>query len=625
MPAANINVTCSGSELVELDQLVPFQDALKALAPARAAKLEQSILKYGVTFPFFIWRRGRELLVLDGHQRETVLKKMRDDGFAVPKLPAVSIQAGSEKEAKEKILLLSSQYGEITEGSLKDYLAAAGIELSDLVGTVQLPNVDIDRLVKQLIAAGQVDDDAPPLVGDVQLIHAEALAGLRQLPDESVHCVVTSPPYWGLRDYGTAEWEGGDDDCDHQGAPLSSKSTLAGYTSENVKLRTNFTAQKGGTCKKCGARRIDDQLGLEKTPEEYVARLVGIAREVRRVLRKDGTLWLNLGDCWATGAGKVGDHPGGGAQGARYRGDHGKDPKSAGIGPQTQPNRLPIAGLKPKDLVGIPWRVAFALQADGWYLRSEIIWSKPNPMPESVEDRPTKEHEQIFLLSKSDRYFFDADAVREPNSEKWAPSKNTWASRKGKPYEDKEERDAANLRGDNFRAPGGGFNPAGRNIRSVWEITLQPYAGAHFATFPEELPRRCILAGTSARGCCAKCGAPQVRVTDKERAGELVDYDGKWKGADSEAGARRMLANVRARRRAGADHDAPFPAPTTLGWQPSCKCAGKAAPVPCVVLDFFAGSGTTGAVALDLGRKAILIELNAKYLPLIRRRCAAKG
>lgn len=281
-----------------------------------------------------------------------------------------------------------------------------------------------------------------------RVINGDALTVLRTLPGESVQCCVTSPPYWGLRDYGH-----------------------------------------------------NDQIGQESTPAEYVARLVEVFREVRRVLRSDATLWLNLGDCYATGAGRVGDCPGGGEQGARWRGDvdrvrddkrglrfdrlangrgdqpavqrrktrasrdgthAGKHTGISAMGPMTQPNRMPIEGLKPKDMVGIPWRVAFALQANGWWLRSDIVWGKPNCMPESVLDRPTKAHEYVFLLSKSERYYYDAAAIAEE-----------------------------------------GVYPAGhvvtgslkRNKRSVWHIPTQPFPGAHFAVMPMALAEPCVLAG----------------------------------------------------------------------------------------------------------------------------------
>ncbi len=257
----------------------------------------------------------------------------------------------------------------------------------------------------------------------------EADARAVPLKDNSVQCVVTSPPYWGLRDYGIAPslW-GGDPNCEHLFNGLTRKS--GGAYAPGSKKRWQHSADDfgrddrfidghpeipvGSICQ-CGA--WFGCLGLEPTPELYVGHIVQVFREVRRVLKNDGTVWLNIGDSYATGAGSVGDCPGGGEQGARWRGDHPRDPKrnaaAIPLGPTTQPNRMPIAGLKPKDLVGIPWRVAFALQADGWYLRSDIIWSKPNPMPESVTDRPTKAHEYVFLLSKNERYFFDQDAVRE--------------------------------------------------------------------------------------------------------------------------------------------------------------------------------------------------------------------
>jgi DNA modification methylase len=332
----------------------------------------------------------------------------------------------------------------------------------------------------------------------------DALAVLSELPAESVHCVVTSPPYWGLRDYGTAVWAGGDADCDHKGVPLaSSSSPLAGYTSENVKVRTN-TVPMGQTCRKCGATRIDAQLGLEPTPEAYVEAMVGVFREVRRVLRDDGTLWLNMGDSYvANGSGQV---------------PQTKDHKGSGF---AGPNRDGQTGLKPKDLVGIPWRLAFALQADGWYLRSDIIWAKPNPMPESVTDRPTKSHEYLFLMSKSARYYFDQEAVREAPAPYERPGGTApWTADSGH---------TNGVGSDTFHQ----MSTAGRNIRSVWTVATAPYPGAHFATFPPKLVEPCIKAG--------------------------------------------------------------------------CPSGG-------IVLDPFAGSGTTGMVAQSLSRRAVLIDLSMDYL-----------
>jgi len=316
---------------------------------------------------------------------------------------------------------------------------------------------------------------------------------LRTLPDESVHCVVTSPPYWGLRDYGV---EGG--------------------------------------------------IGLEATPSEHIDNLVGVFREVRRALRSDGTLWLNYGDSYATGT----------------RGE--RSPTNRGLhGYWESPDvKCRIAGrsegLKPKDLMGLPWRVAFALQADGWWLRQDIIWSKPNPMPESVTDRCRKAHEYLFLMSKSARYFYDQDAILEPCS------RNTHArlSQDVQAQVGSERAHAGRKTNGNMKAVGRGpktalagsgikynesFAPAvsmpvtERNKRSVWEVATQPFSQAHFATFPPALIEPCIMAG------CPRGG---------------------------------------------------------------------------VVLDPFGGAGTTGLVADRLGRNAILIELNPEYAAMARRRIA---
>jgi site-specific DNA-methyltransferase (adenine-specific) len=266
------------------------------------------------------------------------------------------------------------------------------------------------------------------------LLQGDASEQLQSLESKSVQCCVTSPPYWGLRDF-------------------------------------------------------DSQLGLEPTPEAYIANMVAVFREVWRVLRDDGTLWLNMGDSF--------------------------------LG---------------KQLVAMPWRLALALQADGWYLRSDIIWHKPNPMPESVTDRPTKAHEYIFLLTKSERYLYDADAIREPYNPNSLDRYNYRLQNTAPQGRQSIGRKQPGETGAKIHEP----NDLGRNKRSVWTIPTQPYAEAHFATFPEELPKLCILAGT-----------------------KLGD----------------------------------------------------------TVLDPFAGSGTTGQVAIELGRKAILIELNPDYCEMIRIRC----
>mgnify|MGYP006921290385 CR=1 FL=1 len=361
------------------------------------------------------------------------------------------------------------------------------------------------------------------------IICGDALAELRHLPDESIHCCVTSPPYWGLRDYG-----------------------------------------------------VPGQLGLEKTPEEYVAKMVEVFREVRRALRKDGTLWLNLGDSYAGSWSGSSMRPSGGQQ------------RSGGPGFQPLDDRVPARGgyvppgLKPKDLCGIPWRVALALQGDGWWLRQDIIWAKPNPMPESVRDRCTKAHEYIFMLSKSARYYYDAEAVKEPGSAATIqrlgqPSFDTQAGGAKDPLTGNRSCRKA-LENLKKRLPSGWNNCPGNhrsligrfendkqrghsrrhagfndrwdgmekveqcslmvNLRSVWAIAIKPFPEAHFATFPPEIPTRCIKAG--------------------------------------------------------------------------CPVGG-------VVLDPFFGAGTTGMVAKELGREFIGIELNPKYCEMAERRIAQVG
>lgn len=321
------------------------------------------------------------------------------------------------------------------------------------------------------------------LVGDV-------LARLRELPDESVDCVVTSPPYWGLRDYG-----------------------------------------------------VDGQIGLEVTPQEFIGKMVEVFREIRRVLKKSGTCWINMGDTYSA-SGAAGNREG--KQGSDA-GSHDKPGRSAGV-----------SGVKKKCLFAIPWKLAIALDEDGWYLRRDIIWSKPNPMPESAKDRPSTTHEYIFLLTKSERYWYDGDAIREPSTGARHDIAG-WASGPGSHSAVDHAKPKAETASKKFGGPNSGVRvkhvpncsqpsetPTGsepgsftRNARSVWNIPTQGYKGAHFATFPTEIPTRCILAG--------------------------------------------------------------------------CPPGG-------VVLDPFAGSGTTGAVAIELGRFPILIELNPEYAKMIEKR-----
>ena len=338
------------------------------------------------------------------------------------------------------------------------------------------------------------------------ILHGDCIAMLKTLPDESVHCCVTSPPYWGLRDYGVA-----------------------------------------------------GQIGMEDSPEHFIAKIVEVFREVRRVLRRDGTLWMNLGDsyCSMNTSASSNQHP--------SRGQKGRKGKVPGmpLRPSFRRDRRDreddphkgVCGLKTKDLVGIPWRTAFALQADGWYLRCDIIWHKPNSMPESIVDRPTKAHEYIFLMTKSARYHYDADAIKEAASENTNPRlsgseiRRIQDERSNGRSSGKETAGKLGQRSNGVKS-NESFNRSvclpveRRNRRTVWTIATEAFGEAHFATFPTKLVEPCILAG--------------------------------------------------------------------------CPPGG-------VVLDPFFGSGTTGMVAEQLGRRWIGIELNAQYIEIAKRRTQQTG
>ncbi len=297
---------------------------------------------------------------------------------------------------------------------------------------------------------------------EYKIIQGDCIEGMRQIPDASVHCVVTSPPYYGLRDYGTATWQGGDAKCDH----VQSRNQHGGERAD--RNQEGYKKFYKDVCAKCGATRIDQQIGLEESPDEYVARLVEVFREVRRILRHDGTVWLNLGDSYAGNNSQASNNGRAGYGNPRER----------------VVNRI-SEGLKPKDLIGIPWRVAFALQADGWYLRQDIIWHKPNPMPESVTDRCTKSHEYIFLLSKSAKYYFDHEAIKEPSANLGVTSIRFGGTK----YGDSDDKKHATKSGNEYTDNGT------RNKRSVWTVATQPYAEAHFAVYPTKLIEPCVLAG----------------------------------------------------------------------------------------------------------------------------------
>jgi DNA modification methylase len=361
-----------------------------------------------------------------------------------------------------------------------------------------------------------------------------------ELADNSIQCCVTSPPYWGLRKYA------GEQDIKEWGCSF----------------------------------------GLEPTPQLYLDHLVEICREIKRVLRKDGVFFLNIGDSYKGSGGAGGDYNKGGLK----------------EGQPKYPGRK-VSQLKPKDLCLIPQRAAIRLQEDGWWVRSIIIWSKNNPMPESVTDRPTESHEYIIMLTKSAKYYWDAEAVREPQKQSSIDRYRAGDSfdkcgTPGENYPDEKREHPHNFRAENLLAQ------SGRNIRSVWSFPTQGFPGAHFATFPEKLPEICIKAATPEAGCCPKCGKPYQRILEKKR-GERHETEAADLATDGDGANRGKHA---------------IPTETkTLGWQPQCKCQ-DAEKIPSTVLDCFAGSGTTLLVATKLGRRSVGYELSEEYCRLIVQR-----
>lgn len=399
--------------------------------------------------------------------------------------------------------------------------------------------------------------------------HGHVLDVLPALEAESVHCVVTSPPYYALRDYGLApiEW------------PAVSFEPMPG-------LGVTHEAPAWSGC-----------LGQEPDPWMFVGHLVSVFREVRRVLRDDGTLWLNLGDGYAND-GKWGGRSGG----KHVKALHG----NTGVGRQKV-----TTGLKPKDLMMMPARAAMALQADGWYVRSEIVWAKRAPMPEAVTDRPTCAHEKVWLLSKSERYFYDAEAVKEEATGD--------AHSRGRGVNPKATagREAAGRQNESWSAAVREV-VSRRNMRNVWHLGPDPYPQAHFATFPRTIPERAIMAGTSAHGCCPECGAPWVR--EVERTAMVTRAS-----PGREAAKRAAGTSGRSRTSTHGTMTAP-PTPRTVGWSSPCSCGDESGfplkPVPCTVLDPFMGSGTTAEVAQKLGRRWVGVEAQGDYLPMQERRTA---
>ena len=465
----------------------------------------------------------------------------------------------------------------------------------------------------------------------------------RKIPlgDESVQCVVTSPPYWGLRKYAGEQelvW-GGREDCEHswenesldvydnkkgqhwQAAYGGQKGqNRFGYGNTDKARQVKSQSVVRGICSLCGAWR--GAYGLEPTVNSYVAHTVEILREIRRVLRDDGVVFWNSGDSYAS-SGKTGldiysdkSTLCGGmvtAENAAWK--------------RNRPEMKLSPGLKPKDLCLIPFRVALAAQADGWWVRSDIIWAKPNPMPESVTDRPTRSHEYILMLTKSASYYWDAEAVMESSSQ---PSRKRSDLVGGSSWQEREQH-----------SEGGNFSGAThRNLRSVWTFTTEAYPEAHFAVFPEELPRRCILAATSFKGACAKCGTAWERVADRS----VHPHPNRWSKINDGKQFSQEGNNYGPGGTLGVAHQS-----TTVGWHPGCACGGYRVRsvhskrlsrhswyrnhwqarieskwprvVACLTLDPFAGSGTVGKVAIELGRRAILCDL--AYQDLASKRTAA--
>ena len=603
---------------------------------------------------------------------------------------------------------------------------------------------------------------------------------MRELEDESIDCIVTSPPYFGLRDYGTGKWEGGDPNCDHV---ANSKATKVQGNPEFNKNRpsreeTKYKGYYEAICPKCNAIKIDyvwggdekcehewskepprrrrhpndhtkgtlNQIasaphlketdschkcggwmggyGLESTPDQYIKNTLLIFDELHRVLKPQGTVWWNIGDSYAMKSSAWGGSRG-----------HNSILKGTGLADKQRRTGVCPDKLKSKDLMMIPARVAIAVAEHGWYLRSEIIWHKPNPMPESVKDRPTSAHEKIYLFAKNRKYYYDADAIREPQKQDsiaragrdyWdtnkieagqyaipnvesakklnqkvldtveegkipmANKRNVWTTK----YEsDEEERmyrqGMSKTRGENvvyvrtklptqedfvkfmrlktsvkqldeetdierttiehwFRNDESGFafpsvedwkairdyvndwskefesmdegltyveshmdsvesNPLGKNKRNVWTVTTKPFRGAHFAVFPPDLIEPCIKAGTSEYGCCSKCGNPYVRNNEVTSVPERTTRDNMvgvipGRNKKSRMNSKEMESLVREDK----------------GWIATCKCNAEVK--KSVVLDPFGGSGTTGLVANNLGRDAVLIELNKDYVDIAKKR-----
>lgn len=418
----------------------------------------------------------------------------------------------------------------------------------------------------------------------VRILTGDCRDVLRTMPDESVHCVVTSPPYFGLRDYGTATWVGGDPACSHVRLKRGA-STIdgGGYQSREI---------YAVTCRQCGAQRIDRQIGLEETPTAFVAEMVAVFREVRRVLRKDGTLWLNLGDSYAGSWGAQAKRV---TPGEISRNSVTNHPKRA-----QQTGSIRDAGLKAKDRMMIPARVALALQADGWWLRDEIVWHKPNPMPSSVTDRTTPSHEMVYMLSRSARYHYDCDAIKEP-SVSGHPSGNGFA---------RPQQIARGGRGSTEQ-----WSPVRPQAARAREIAAEKgLTEAHIAAI------RAVGISDAGKAQVTQDGFgkndPAVMALAAEAKAALGGYYREF-----------LIAEMRTKRSVWTVPVMPFSEAHFATFPPDLIVDAIKAGCPAggTVLDPFGGAGTTGLVADRLGRDAILIELNPAYATMARDRLARDG
>jgi DNA modification methylase len=442
-----------------------------------------------------------------------------------------------------------------------------------------------------------------------KITYIDALEGLKQLDDNSIHCIVTSPSYYALRDYGTAKWIGGDANCAHS-------IKLGGYGKKSQKQVSNTGTQQyqyKNECKKCGAKRIDKQLGLENTPEEFVDNLCNYFDEAKRVLRDDGTCFVVLGDTYL-GSGK-------GVWKNRTKAN------KESFQFKQKPKEILEGWRKPKQLALIPSRFAIEMQNRGWILRNKIIWNKPNCIPQSCIDRFTNCYEEILFFTKQSRYYF------EQQFEPFSPNTDTWYRRElregkqynvKKPYKDNTPyatAKAQNPSDTKRRILESMKNSPGRNMRNVFTINTKPFPGSHFATFPIALIEPLIKAGTSDKGCCLICTAPYIKI--RKHPGNpkgILGYKGIPNAETIGGGFDKPNLHTKNGIRMKKGHNpTQYNKSTFHGYKQNCNCKDSKI-IPCIVLDFFMGSGTSAVVAKKLGRNFIGFDLNETYCKISEKR-----